>query len=196
MAEATLTPYLECGRVINTHGCRGGIKVEPWADSPADLCRLGHLFLRRGADMLPLTVRRASVMKGQFLLLEVEGVTDMDTASALRGEVLYARRADMPLRRGQYFLADAEGLPVRDGRPGRKGQVLGRVAEILSGAASPLLSVDTGRCRVLVPAVAAFVREVVPGSHVTVTPIDGMFDGEAEVAGDAADSSAEAEREG
>ena len=88
MAEATLTPYLECGRVINTHGCRGGIKVEPWADSPADLCRLGHLFLRRGADMLPLTVRRASVMKGQFLLLEVEGVTDMDAASALRGEGL------------------------------------------------------------------------------------------------------------
>ena len=110
MAEVTLTPYLECGRVINTHGCRGGIKVEPWADSPADLCRLGHLFLRRGADMLPLTVRRASVMKG--------------------------------------------------------------------------------------PAVAAFVREVVPGSHVTVTPIDGMFDGEAEVAGDAADSSVETEREG
>ena len=48
----------------------------------------------------------------------------------------------------------------------------------------------------LVPAVAAFVREVVPGSHVTVTPIDGMFDGEAEVAGDAADSSVETEREG
>ena len=89
----------------------------------------------------------------------------------------------MPLRRGQYFLADAEGLPVRDGRPGREGQVLGRVAEILSGAASPLLSVDTGRCRVLVPAVAAFVREVVPGSHVTVTPIDGMFDGKPRLPG-------------
>ena len=56
MAEATLTPYLECGRVINTHGCRGGIKVEPWADSPMDLCRLGHLFLRRGADMLGWTL--------------------------------------------------------------------------------------------------------------------------------------------
>ena len=97
---------------------------------------------------------------------------------------------------GQQGLRRARHSQLFKAWPGREGQVLGRVAEILSGAASPLLSVDTGRCRVLVPAVAAFVREVVPGSHVTVTPIDGMFDGEAEVAGDAADSSAEAEREG
>lgn len=191
MADATLTPYLECGRIINTHGCRGGIKVEPWADSPTDLCRLGHLYLRRETGMVPLTVRRASVMKGQFLLLEVEGVTDMDAAAALRGEVLYASRTDMPLRSGQYFLADTEGLPVRDGRPGREGCLLGRVAEILSGAASPILAVDTGHGQVLLPAVAAFVREVVPGSHITVTPIDGMFDGEAEIADSAAAAAAD-----
>lgn len=186
MADACLTRYLECGRIINTHGCRGGLKAEPWADDPADLCRLKRLFLRRGDQMLPLSVRRVSVMKGQYLLLEVDEVTDMDSAAALRGEVLYVLRDDMPLRKGQYFLADAEGMPVRDGRPGKEGRILGRVAEIVPGVAAPILSVDTGHGHVLVPAVAAFVREVVPGSHVTLTPISGMFDGEAEMADDAA----------
>lgn len=191
MADELLTSYLECGRIINTHGCRGGLKAEPWADNPTDLCKLKRLFLRRGDQMLPVSVRRASVMKGQYLLLEFDGVTDMDSAAALRNEVLYVLRKDMPLREGQYFLADAEGMPVRDGRPGREGRMLGRVAEVLTGVASPILSVDTGHGQVLVPAVAAFVREVVPGSHVTLTPIAGMFDGDAEVTDDAATAAAD-----
>lgn len=181
MTDTSLTPYLECGRIINTHGCRGGIKVEPWADSPEGLCRLERLYIRRGDAWQGLKLTRASVMKGQFLLLEVEGVTDMDAAAALRGEVLYARREDIPLKQGQYFLADTEGLPVLDGRPGREGARLGVVAEVLSSAASPLLVVDTGHGRVMVPAVSAFVKEVVPGAHITLEPIDGMFDGEAVV---------------
>lgn len=185
MTDRTESLYLECGRIINTHGCRGGVKAESWADSPADICRLSRLYHRVGDEMRPLTLRRASVMKGQFLLLEFEGVTDMDAANAMRGETLYADRVDMPLKKGQYFLADAEGLPVMDGRPGREGICLGVVVEVASGVASPLLTVDTGRERVLVPAVAAFVREVVPGSHITLTPIDGMFDGEAVVLTDA-----------
>lgn len=181
MTDISLTPYLECGRIINTHGCRGGIKVEPWADSPEGLCRLERLYIRRGDTWQGLTLTRASVMKGQFLLLEVEGVTNMEAAAALRGEVLYARREDIPLKQGQYFLADAEGLPVLDGRSGREGARLGVVAEVLSSVASPLLVVDTGRGRVMVPAVSAFVKEVVPGAHITLEPIDGMFDGEAVV---------------
>lgn len=184
MAGNIGSPYLECGCIINTHGCRGGVKVEPWADSPADLCRLSRLYRRIDGSMVPLVVQRASVMKGQFLLMEFEGVTDMDAAVALRGEVLYAERADMPLRKGQYFLADVEGLPVRDGRPGRERKRLGIVAEIVTGVAAPILVVDTGRERVMVPAVPAFVKEVLPGSHVTLVPIDGMFDGEAVEADD------------
>ena len=25
---------LECGRIINTHGVRGEVKIDPWCDSP------------------------------------------------------------------------------------------------------------------------------------------------------------------
>ena len=35
--------YLECGKIINTHGVAGGVKLESWCDSPdvlADLERV------------------------------------------------------------------------------------------------------------------------------------------------------------
>jgi ribosomal 30S subunit maturation factor RimM len=100
----------------------------------------------------------------------------MNAADDLRGTVLYAAREDFRLEEGQYFLADAIGLPVLDAREGREGQVLGEVEDILPGAAAPIYAVKTANGQVLVPAVPAFIAAVVPGECVRMTPIDGMFD--------------------
>ena len=176
MTEKITGPYLECGRIINTHGVRGGLKAEPWSDKPADICRLPRLFMGKGAQKTEYRVLRASVLQGRFLLLELEGITDMDKAAALRGQTLYALRADIPLREGQYFLSDAVGLPALDARPGREGQLLGKVTAVDDGAASPIFTVTTARGQVLIPAVPAFIKAVVPGDHVSIEPIDGMFE--------------------
>lgn len=176
MGNTKKSLYLECGQIINTHGCRGGLKVDPWTDSPEDFCALARVFLGEGEGKREMKLLRASVMQGRFVLLELEGVTDMDAADALRGRILYAAREDFDLEAGQYFLSDAIGLPVLDTREGRVGQVLGTVGEILPGAAAPVYSVITPHGNVLVPGVPAFIKEVVPGECVRMAPIDGMFD--------------------
>ncbi len=168
--------YLECGQIINTHGVRGGLKVDPWSDAPKDICRLTRIYMGKGEQKTEYRILRASVLQGRFLLLELEGVTDMDKAAALRGQTLYALRADIPLKEGQYFLSDAVGLPAVDVRPGHEGQVLGRVTAVEDGAAAPIFTVTTSHGPVLVPGVPAFIREVVPGDHVGIEPIDGMFE--------------------
>lgn len=181
MASRKSSPFIECGQIINTHGCRGGLKVDPWTDDPEDLADFDRLFLGDGEEKRQLTVTRASVMQGRFVLLELEEITDMDSADALRGKTLYAAREDFDLAEGQYFLSDAVGLPVYDVREGREGQLLGTVAEILPGAAAPVYSVRTPQGNVLVPGVPAFIKEVIPGECVRMEPIDGMFDGGAVV---------------
>ena len=37
--------YLECGKIINTHGIKGALKVESWCDSPYILAELERVFL-------------------------------------------------------------------------------------------------------------------------------------------------------
>ncbi len=177
MASVAKSRFLECGKIINTHGCRGEVKAEPWTDAPHDLIDLGRVFIGDGEDKRELKITRGAVMQGRFLLLGLEGVTDMDAADALRGTVLYADRADFHLAEGQYFLSDVVGLPVIDAREGREGQMLGVVEDILPGAASQIYSVKTpAGAEVLVPAVPAFIQEVVVGEYVRMMPIDGMFD--------------------
>ncbi len=173
----SLSRFIECGRIINTHGCRGEVKAEPWMDAPHDLIDLGRVFIGEGEEKKEIKITRGAVMQGRFLLLGLEGVTTMDAADALRGTILYADRSDFHLEDGQYFLSDVLGLTVLDAREGREGQILGRVEDILPGAASQIYSVKTPAGEeVLVPAVPAFITEVVPGSHVRMAPIDGMFE--------------------
>lgn len=175
------TPYLECGKIINTHGCRGDVKVDPWTDAPADLADMKRVFLKQGNGMKEMAITHASVMQGRFVLLGLDGVTDMEAADALRNRVLYAAREDFHLEPGQYFLSDVIGLPVWDAREGREGRVLGEVMDIQPNAASSIYTVKTPDGKeVLVPAIPVFVKEVCPGSHVSMTPIDGMFDDRAE----------------
>ncbi len=177
MASHPISRFIECGRIINTHGCRGEVKAEPWMDSPHDLIDLGRVFVGEGEDKREIKITRGAVMQGRFLLLGLAGVTTMDAADALRGTVLYADRADFHLAEGQYFLSDVVGLPVHDAREGREGIVLGVVEDILPGAAAQIYSVKTpAGAEVLVPAVPAFITEVVPGEYVRMTPIDGMFE--------------------
>ncbi len=177
MAIIQPSRYLECGKIINTHGCRGEVKAEPWTDTPRDLLDLGRVFIGEGEDKQEIKITRGAVMQGRFLLLGLEGVTTMDAADALRGTTLYAAREDFHLEEGQYFLSDVMGLPVVDAREGREGVTLGVVEDILPGAAAQIYSVKTPDGReVLVPAVPAFITEVKVGECVRMTPIDGMFE--------------------
>ena len=177
MATKTPSRFIECGKIINTHGCHGDVKVEPWTDTPRDLIDLGRVFVGEGETKKEMKILRGSVMQGRFLMLSLEGVTDMNAADSLRNTVLYADREDFHLDEGQYFLSDAIGLPVLDGREGREGNVLGTVTDISPNAASDIYTVKTpDGTEVLVPAIPVFVADVIPGECVRMTPIDGMFE--------------------
>ena len=37
--------YLECGKIINTHGIRGDLKLDLWCDSPDTVKKIKTLYL-------------------------------------------------------------------------------------------------------------------------------------------------------
>ena len=110
----TENPYIECGKVINTHGCFGGLKLESWCNTPKDLTELRRLYLKKGSDYVEYKVTKASVFK-QFVILTLDTVDTMDLALALKGQTVYAKRKDFHLEKGEYFLADLIGLSVVEG---------------------------------------------------------------------------------
>ena len=45
--------FLECGKIVSTHGVRGEVKAEVWMDSPEEMTALKTLYLDGGKTPLP-----------------------------------------------------------------------------------------------------------------------------------------------
>ena len=164
--------YIECGKIINTHGCHGGVKLESWCNTPEVLASLKSLYLLSGGNYTEHRVLRASVLR-QFVVAELEGIADMDAALALKNTIVYARRSDIPLDEGEYFIADLIGLPVRDASTGK---LYGTLKETINRGASDIYVVDTPDGDRMIPAVPEFIRSIDPDTEILVSPIEGMLD--------------------
>lgn len=164
--------YIECGKIINTHGCKGGVKIDPWCDSPEVLASFKRIYTKSGAKYHEYTIKKASVFK-QYVLAELGGVSDMDAAIALKNTVIYADREDFDLEDGEYFIADIIGCDVIDADNGR---VLGKLKEIANRGASDIYVISTESGEAMVPAVDEFVDRVEVGKAIYIRPIEGMFD--------------------
>lgn len=166
------TQYLECAKIVNTHGVNGALKLENRCDSPKVLASLNRVYLKSDLNYVEKRVKSASVFK-EFVIIELDGVSDMDSAMLLRNRLLYAKRDDIPLSDGAYFLADLEGLPVIDAVNGKE---YGTLKEIINRGASDIYVVETESGERMMPAVKEFVKEINTDKGIFVTPIPGMLE--------------------
>jgi len=168
--------YLECGKIINIHGFRGALKLESWCDSPEVLASLSKLWFFEDGKYVSKRVIRASVFK-QFVIAQLEGIEDEESANRQRGKVVYAAREDLPLEEGDYFIADLIGLPVRHADTGEE---LGTLVRVDPRAHGDLYTVKTPQGEAMLPAVPEFVIRLDPDDAVYVRPIPGLLDGGAD----------------
>ena len=166
------TPYLECGKIVNTHGVKGEVKVEPWCDSPMVFAKLPKVYMKKGSDYVCYKLSRASVFK-QLVITGLEGIGDVDQAALLKGQTLYAAREDFHLKAGAYFIADLIGLPLIDAESGVE---YGTLREVINRGASDIYVVDTPDGERMMPAVKEFVKHIDAENGIYISPIEGMFD--------------------
>lgn len=164
-----LQQYLEVGQVTGVHGLMGEVRVQPWADSPGFLCQFKTLYVDEAH--FPMTVQRARVHKN-MVIIKFEGPTDVPSALSLKGATLYIDRADVKLPEGAFFLADIYGLEVRDAST---GEVLGKIADVLTLPANNVYVVRGGARELMIPAVSQFIAETnIEGGFIRINMIEGL----------------------
>ena len=165
----TMKQYLETGKIVNTHGIRGEVKIQPWSDSPQFLLQLRRIYL----EQTEYSVESARVHQ-QVVLMKLRGIDSIDAAMPLKNKVVFFNREDMDLPKGQYYIQDILGFSVFDARQNQKIGILESVEEYPAGS---LYFVKHGTCTYLIPAV--FVRGVdMDTQTVTVETIKGMAEDE------------------
>ena len=162
--------YLECGKIVSTHGIQGEIKIQHWCDYPEYLCGFEHLYLDNGAKKLE--VERARVHKG-MVMLKIAGIGDIDSAAALRGKTLYLDRDNAP-EDGETFLQDILGAEVRNADSGEAYGTLSDVFETGANDVYEITRADGGK--LLFPAIPqVLVSRDAEAGIVLIRPLRGLF---------------------
>ena len=157
--------YIEAGRIVNTHGVAGEVKIEVWLDSPQFLKSFKRCFI----DRREVKLLSARVHKG-FLIVKLEGVEDVNAAMALKGRTVFIDRADARLPKGVFFLQDIIGASVVD----ESGSEIGKLVDVMETPASNVYVVK-GEREHLIPAVPEFVMSTdADNGIITVHLIEGM----------------------
>ncbi len=168
---------LVVGRVVKAHGITGEVVVEVRTDDP-DMRFAPGARLRaqpaRGGPQRAYVVESAREHSGR-LLVRLAGVTDRDSAEALRGNVFLVDTEDLPPidDPDEFYDHQLEGLRVVT----TDGRLVGTVSEVLHTAAGELLSVKSDGAEVLVPFVSAIVTEVsLENETIEIDPPEGLLE--------------------
>ncbi len=158
--------YLEAGKIVNTHGVKGEVKIEPWFDAPEVFCRLKRIFID-GKEVKVLRSRP----QGHMVIAALDGVSDIDDAIPLKNKVLQFDREDVKLPQGENFISDLIGLDAIDDETGEK---IGVISDVLTLPAGNIYEIK-GQREILVPAVPEFVVSAdVEAGTVRFRLIEGM----------------------
>lgn len=156
---------IETGRIVNTHGLRGEVKIEPWADSAEAFCAFERLFV----DGAERRVERSRVQK-RFVIAKLAGIDSIEDGEKLKNRIVYVPREDLELGEDKVLLSDLVGCRALD----EEGRELGQVTGILTPPGGDVLEIE-GEREILVPVNGGFLLDAdVEAGTVTVRLIEGM----------------------
>ena len=158
--------FIEAGRIVNTHGVQGEVKIEVWLDSPKFFRSFKRLYTAGGQELKVLSARTHK----DFVIVKLAGVEDVNAAMALKNKVVSIRRSDAALPHGAFFLQDILGAKVVD----EDGREIGVLEDVMETPASNIYVVK-GETEHLIPAVPEFIKKTdAEAGVITVHLIEGM----------------------
>jgi 16S rRNA processing protein RimM len=168
--------FFTVGKLVNTHGIRGEVRVVSETDFPEERYKKGsvlYLFHPAFPDAIPLTVASAREHKNVYLLT-FKDHTSINDVEKYKGGLLKVRAEDRkPLPEGEFYFSDIIGCEVFT----EEGERLGKIKEILQPGANDVWVVKPDKGKdILLPYIEPVVKEVnIAEKRVTVHLLEGLI---------------------
>lgn len=151
--------YLEVGKIINTHGIAGELKIMPLTDDPKRFDKLKWIYIspKISDEMKKYDVVRVRYHKN-FVIMKVKDIDDLNTAEKYKEQFLIVDRKDaVKLPKDTFFICDLIGMEVFD----EEGKSLGFLKEVLQTGSNDVYVVKGDNSReILIPALKSVVKKV------------------------------------
>ena len=165
---------LEAGKIINTHGLRGEVKVVTWTDYPEVFEEIEFLYVHKKTGDERLDIKNIKYQKNN-IIVKFAQINDIDEAEKYKNMILYVDRDQMPpLPDGMNYIVDLIGLEVYN----EEGEKIGVIADVFNTGANDIYDVKReGKKNLLLPVIDDCVKEVdMENGRVIVNVMEGLDD--------------------
>lgn len=164
--------YLELGKVNNTHGLKGEVKVSLWCDDISYAQQLKKVYLDdEGMNELTLISARPQKNLGIFKFAEIATI---EQAEELKNKILYCNRDDAQIDEDAHYLADIIGCYVVDIDTEEE---YGKVVDVRNHGSCDIYDIESWDKHTLIPAIPDIIKEINTEYQVIrIKPMKGLFD--------------------
>lgn len=162
------TDQIVIGKILNTHGIKGTIKVQPIT---SDINRFNDLkYIIIDDQRIEVVNRRIS---NNLVYLDLKDYDDISKVIPFKGKYISVLESDcIDLKEGQYFQYQVIGLRCYD----TEDNFLGVVKSIIENPVHDILEIeDDSKSVHYVPFIYNFIKSVDLDKEIIISPIEGMF---------------------
>lgn len=165
--------FLEVGKIINTHGLRGEVKIVTWTDSPDVFEGLEFVVAKTRTEEIRLDIKNVKYQKNN-IIAAFEQLTSIEEAEKLKNAVLSVPREELgELPEGVYYIADLIDCEVFD-----EGGKIGDLSDVFSTGSNDVYDIKRdGKKNLLVPIIDGVLKSVdVENKKITIEIPKGLED--------------------
>lgn len=164
---------IETGKIVNTHGVRGEVKIYPWTSDLSRLLEFEEFFI----DGESYSIESIRVHK-DMLIVKFKGIDSVKDSEKLRNKIVKVDASLFKLDDGEYFLRDLLGMVVYDADT---GVCYGKITDIFQPGANDVYEiseiVDGKSIKRYIPAIKdCIIKTDIDNKVMTVRPLEGLFD--------------------
>jgi 16S rRNA processing protein RimM len=172
-----MVKWFNVGKVVNTHGIKGEVRVISTTDFAEERYKVGnvlYLFMPDQKDPVEMTISSHRSHKN-FDLLTFEGHHDINEVEKYRGAILKIPESQLtPLDENEFYFHEIIGCEVLT----LDGELVGKVKEILTPGANDVWVIKgkTGK-ELLIPYIEQVVKEIdIKNKKIRIEPMEGLLE--------------------
>ncbi len=159
---------IEFGKIVNTHGLKGEVKVYSYTDNEKKILKLKKVYIS-GKEYKVESMR----LQKQMFLMKLQGIDDIDQTKSIMNQMCFREVEKNESNDDEgYFIKDLVGLEVVD----LDGNKVGTLKEVFRTGANDVYEVvDENNKSIYLPAIKKVIKSIDISSHkMTVELMEGL----------------------
>lgn len=160
--------YIEFGKIVNTHGIKGEVKIYSYTDNPSNILKLKKVYI----ENIEYQVERIRLASNMFIL-KLKGIDRIEDTVSIKNKEIYREVLKKELEsKEEFFVRDLIGLDVVDEEENK----IGILSDVINTGANDIYIVKKEDAKeLLLPAIKQVIKNIdIKNKKIVVKIMEGL----------------------